>query len=211
MTEIEIIARILQGDKDLYELIVRRFNPTIYKIGRSYNYNHADTQDLMQECFIDAYRNLAQFENKSSFKTWITRIMLNRCYHKSQKRSSQNEVVAELDENAIPMFSTPNNDTDKVVKRKELALMIEEMLARVPLEYRMVFTLREINGMDTDETAAILDISRSNVKVRLSRAKTMLRREFEKSYSAAELYEFNLIYCDAMVNRVMPQIMENKL
>ena len=55
ITEAEIISRVISGEKALYELIVRRFNPTLYKIGRSYNYNHQDTQDLMQDTFIDAY------------------------------------------------------------------------------------------------------------------------------------------------------------
>ena len=62
LSEEEIIQRILAGEKPLYELIVKRFNPTLYKIGRSYNYNHQDTQDLMQDSFIDAYKNLKQFD-----------------------------------------------------------------------------------------------------------------------------------------------------
>mgnify|MGYP003524899807 FL=1 len=61
LSEEEIIQRILAGEKPLYELIVKRFNPTLYKIGRSYNFNHQDTQDLMQDSFIDAYKNLKQF------------------------------------------------------------------------------------------------------------------------------------------------------
>ena len=66
-TEEEIIRRIIAGERALYEIIVRRFNPSLYKIGRSYNYNHQDTQDLMQETFIDAYKNLLKFEGRSGF------------------------------------------------------------------------------------------------------------------------------------------------
>ena len=67
-SEEEIIGRIIDGEKGLYEIMVRRFNPYLYKIGRSYNYNHEDTQDLMQETFIDAYKNLLQFEGRSGLK-----------------------------------------------------------------------------------------------------------------------------------------------
>src|SRR3546814_18520284 len=74
LTETEIIRRVMCGEKALYEMIVRRFNPCLYKIGRSYNYNHQDTQDLMQETFIDAYKGLSQFEGRAHFKTWIIRI-----------------------------------------------------------------------------------------------------------------------------------------
>ena len=84
-TEAEIIRRILDGEKAMYEIIVRRFNPYLYKIGRSYNYNHEDTQDLMQDTFVDAYKNLLQFEGRSNFKTWIIRIMMNNCYRKGKK------------------------------------------------------------------------------------------------------------------------------
>ena len=64
----QIIERILNGEKSFYELIVRRYNPNLYKVGRSYNYNHEDTQDLMQDTYIDAYKSLAQFEGRSNFK-----------------------------------------------------------------------------------------------------------------------------------------------
>src|SRR3546814_3511054 len=92
------------------------------------------------------------------------RIMLNQCYRKRQKFSYKNEITANVNENAIPMFSSNNNDIEKVVRRKELSILIEEALTEIPLEYRMVFTLREINGMNTAETAKLLDISERDRK-----------------------------------------------
>ena len=73
------------GETALYEIIIRRYNPYLYKTGRSYGYNHQDTEDLMQETFINAYTNLKKFENRSSFKTWVTRIMLNNCFQKKEE------------------------------------------------------------------------------------------------------------------------------
>ena len=203
LLEVELTQRILNGEKPLYEIIVRRFNPILYKIGRSYNYNHEDTQDLMQETFIDAYRNLVQFEARSSFKTWIVRIMLNNCFHKKKKLSFLNEIIEETKENAQPMFTNSNQETHKIVQSRELGQIIEEALLKIPEDYRMVFSLREINGMNVAETAELLNISEANVKVRLNRAKAMLREEIEKSYSPNELFEFNAVYCNAMTERVM--------
>lgn len=208
LTETEIIERILKGEKSLYELIVRRFNPYLYKIGRSYNYNHEDTQDLMQETFIDAYKSLLQFEGRASFKTWIIRIMMNNCYRKREKSSFKNEIMQDANEHSTPLFTNKNNDTDKIIQNRELGSIIEKALVQIPLDYRMVFSLREINGLNVSETADMLNISEANVKVRLNRAKTMLRSEIENSYSASELFEFNLIYCDAMVENVMKKIDE---
>lgn len=207
-TEAEVIARVIDGEKALYEIIVRRFNPYLYKIGRSYNYNHEDTQDLMQETFIDAYKNLLQFEGRSDFKTWIIRIMMNNCYRKRGKASFKNEMMQDVNEHSTPMFSNRNNDTEKVIQNRELGHIIESALRKIPFDYRMVFSLREINGLNVSETAEMLGISEANVKVRLSRAKLMLRRDIESAYSANELFEFNLIYCDPMVENVMNKINE---
>ncbi len=208
LTEAEIIQRILEGKKELYEIIVRRFNPYLYKIGRSYNYNHEDTQDLMQETFIDAYKNLIKFENRSGFKTWIIRIMLNNCYRKKQGSSFKNEIPQQVNKFSKPMFTIPDMVSDKIIQNRELAHTIEEALSHIPYDYRIVFSLREITGLHVVETSELLHISEANVKVRLNRAKAMLRKEIEKTYSSAELFEFNLIYCDAIVENVMKKINE---
>lgn len=209
LTETEVIGRVLNGEKALYEIIVRRFNPHLYKVGRSYNYNHEDTQDLIQDTFMDAYKNLLQFEGRSDFKTWIIRIMMNNCFRKKRKSSFKNEIMQDVNDNLKPMFTSANNDTDKIVQNRELRHIIEDALGKIPFDYRMAFSLREINGLNVSETANLLSISESNVKARLNRAKTMLRREVEKTYSANELFEFNLIYCDTIVENVMKKINES--
>lgn len=206
-TDTELVNKILEGELALYEILIRRNNPYLYKIGRSYNYNHEDTQDLMQDTFIDTYLNLSKFENRSSFKTWIIRIMINNCYKKLQKLGYKNEISTEINEKAIPMFTdNSNTDTNKVIMAKELNFVIENALIQIPLDYRMVFSLRKIAGLNVAETAQSLNISENNVKVRFNRAKAMLRKQIEKSYTETDLYEFNLIYCDAMVLNVMNRI-----
>lgn len=207
-TEAQIIERILKGEKALYEIIVRRFNSCLYKAGRSYNYNHEDTQDLMQETFIDAYKNLLQFEGRSDFKTWIIRIMINNCYRKKGKLSFKNEITQDVHDNSKPMFTNSNDATYKIIQTRELGYIIENALSKIPFGYRIVFSLRELSGLSVSETASLLNISEANVKVRLNRTKTMLRNEMGKKYSASELFEFNLIYCDAMVENVMKKINE---
>lgn len=208
-TDLEVVQKIVSGEVELFEIIIRRNNPSLYKVGRSYNYNHEDTQDLMQDTYIDAFTALSKFENRSSFKTWIIKIMLNNCYKKQQKWSSKNIITTEINENSTPMFSNnQQTDTNKTVMNRELNFVIENSLQQIPMDYRLVFTLREVNGLNIAETADTLNISEANVKVRLNRAKTMLRKEVEKSYSAEDIFEFNLVYCDAMVQRVINKIKE---
>jgi len=209
-TDAEVIQKILAGETALFELLVRRYNPYLYKTGRTYNYNHEDTQDLMQDTFIDAYASLSKFEGRSSVKTWIIKIMLNNCFRKRQKLSYKNEIANEMDERSISGFSNQmKTDADKTIQNRELNIIIANALERLPLDFRMVFSLRELNGMSITETADILSISETNVKVRLNRAKSMLRKEIERYYSAQDIYEFNLVYCDRIVDRVMKSLKGN--
>ncbi len=207
ISDIEVIRKILSGEAALFEILIRRNNPFLYKTGRSYGYSHEDTQDLVQETLISAYLNLSKFENRSSFKTWIIKIMLNNCFQKQQKLSFKNEMINtnKIDEKSTPMYADHQyTDTNKMVLNRELRHVIENSLVQVPFEYRMVFSLRVINGLNTTETAEALNISESNVKVRLNRAKSMLRNEIEKIYTVEDIFEFNLIHC--VVSRVMSGI-----
>lgn len=205
-SDTEIIGKILEGDSGLYEILIRRYNPFLYRIGRAYRYDHAETEDLMQETYVQGYFNLSKFENRSTFKTWLTRIMLNNCYQQKQKLRYQKEVafasVGKHSPDVVPLFHQFSN-SEKIMVNKELARVLENALTHIPEDYRIVFTLRELNGLNVSETVEALQITESNVKVRLNRAKKMLRTEIEKMYSAEEIFEFNLIYCDRMVDRVM--------
>src|SRR6185437_8215874 len=206
LPDADIIKEIISGKVALYEILIRRSNPFLYRAGRAYGYNHEDVQDLMQDSFINAYTNLSKFKNRSAFKTWVTRIMINNCYAKKQKFSYKNEMATEkvINEKSTPMFSSQSSkNTDKSILNKELSQVIEQAIEKIPLDYRMVFSLREINGMNVAETAEALDISLANVKERL-------RKEIEKMYSPADIYEFNLVYCDLMVSRVMNELNKNK-
>lgn len=206
-TDLEIIGKITSGETKLYEILIRRYNSALYRIGLAYPYSHHDTEDLMQETYISAFYSLQKFENRSSFKTWITRIMLNHCYQKKQKFSFQHEVMVESyeSEKSVPMFHKPA-DTERMITGRELGHVLEIALTTIPEDYRMVFTLRELNGLNVADTAEVLGITESNVKVRVNRAKKMLRSQVEKMYLPEDIFEFNLIYCDHMVEQVMNQI-----
>jgi len=205
-TDFEIIDKVVAGETKLFEVLIRRNNAALYKIGRSYRYNHQDTEDLMQEAYIAAFHSLPKFEKRSSFKTWLSRVMINLCYQKKQRSSFKNEIPLETNEKGkiVPMFQQlPTMETPV---NKELGRVLENAINKIPEDYRIVFTLRELNGLSISETTETLQISESNVKVRLNRAKKLLRTEIEKMYSPEDIFEFNLIYCDRMVQNVMKQI-----
>lgn len=206
ISEAELVQKIKNGETGLFEILIRRNNPFLYKVGMSYGYSHEDVEDLMQESFLCAYVNLEKFEQRSSFKTWIIRIMLNQCYKKAQKSSFKNEKATDNagNEQLIPLFQNRQTmDIFNTVVNRELNHVIGDAITRMPMDYRMVFSLRELNGLSTAETAEALDISEANVKVRLNRARHMLRQMVEQMYSPEDIFEFNLVYCDRIVSRVM--------
>ncbi|MBS1736672.1 MAG: sigma-70 family RNA polymerase sigma factor [Bacteroidetes bacterium] len=207
ITDTEIIQKVINGDTNAFEAIIRKYDSLLYKIARGYRFNHEDSQDLMQDAYINIYKNLRKFESRSSFKTWITRIILNLCYQKRHKPSQGNE---EIEINNIPEKSIGleafSKTVEKITENKELGKILENAVHEIPENYRMVFILREVNGLSIAETAEILSLTESNVKVRLSRAKAMLKNEISKTYNARDIFEFNLIYCDAMVHNVMAKI-----
>ena len=205
----EIIQRILDGETALFEILIRRYNPVLYKIARGYGFNHQDAEDLMQEAHVTAFQQLKQFEQRASYKTWLSKILIHKCLYKLKhgyfKYEVQNSEL--IQENILSSFSKEEQgDLRTTIINRELSKALEASLEQIPFPYRTVFILREIEGFSVAETADLLDISPVNVKVRLNRAKTMLQKQLEQFYSSGELYEFNLVYCTALVNRVFASI-----
>jgi RNA polymerase sigma factor (sigma-70 family) len=204
----ELIEKIINGEKALFEVIIRRLNPGLYKLARGFGYNHQDAQDLMQETYLAVYSSLKKFEGRSSLKTWASRIMVNKCLYRKAHGYYSKEIPStdNMNENTVPMHTINPADTGKQVLHREFSKLLEHHLSELADIYKTVFVLREVEGFSVAETADMLSISEVNVKVRLNRAKTMLQQKMESYYSGADIYEFNLIYCDAMVNRVLAEI-----
>ncbi len=206
LPDTEIVDRILAGETRLFEVLIRRNNAALYRIGRAYHLNHHDTEDLMQETWVAAFQSLSRFEHRSTFRTWLSRVMINQCYHRKTKKSYNQEVIMENQGEAkvVPLFHQSAQESNPVYR--ELGNVLEHAISSIPEDYRMVFALRELNGLSVEETGEVLGITESNVKVRLNRARKMLRTQIEKLYSPQDIYEFNLRYCDRMVERVMARV-----
>jgi RNA polymerase sigma factor (sigma-70 family) len=205
----EIIAKVLDGELALFEVLIRRYNSLLYKIARSYGLNHYYAEDVMQETHVSAYTELKSFKQNSSYKTWLTRIHLNKCYHKLNYGHLKYETADSdliTDQSASMHSSGTRQDTERVVMNKELAKVLEQSMQGLPLIYRTVFVLRELEGFSVAESSEMLGITPINVKVRLNRAKALLQKQLEQYYSTADIYEFHLRYCDGIVQQVFDRI-----
>jgi RNA polymerase sigma-70 factor (ECF subfamily) len=191
-----IIEKILLGEKRLFETIIRRYNQRLYRVGMAVLGNDAEVEDAMQTAYINAFEHLSQFEKRSSFATWLTRIMLNQCYE--QKRRTQLFKKNTDDPQNFISMKTPAN----ILVQKELSGILERAIDALPEKYRLVFVLRELADLSVRETSEALNIGEPNVKVRLNRAKSMLRTDLGE-YIKDHIYNFHLSRCDRIVANVM--------
>ena len=200
LPDLVLVQHILSGQKNFFEIIMRRYNQRLYRAGMSILGDEAETEEAMQSAYIKAYEHLASFENRSSLATWLTRIMLNECFGRKKSRRLLPVDATKPPENNISL-STPMDQ----LMNKELSATLEAAIARLPEQYRTVFMLREIEELSIRETGEVLDITEANVKVRLNRAKTMLRSEL-KGYIKGHVYPFHLTRCNRIIAAVMEKI-----
>ena len=203
----EIITRMLQGEKDLYAIIVRRYNQRLYRIGISIINDEREVEDIMQVAYINAYENLGKFAFKASFSTWLTRILINESLLRLRKRQQSIIMNEGSMENTIQLQSTQEPRTPATtVINAELRDILDHAIRDLPEIYRSVFVMREIENMNIAETKACLFISEENVKVRLNRAKAMLRASLKTYYKKEDILHFHLSRCTKMVETVMKNL-----
>ena len=204
----ELIARILEGEKECYTQIVRRYNARLFRVGLGIMANETDVEEAMQVAYINAYENLAQFQFKSSFSTWLTRIMINECLLRLRKKKTDFQL------NDPHMLQELNHQQQEpgtpasAALNAELKKILDESVRKLPDIYRVVFVMREIEQMSVGETQECLEISESNVKIRLNRAKAMLRESLSRYYQKDDLLHFHLSRCDRMVEAVWQKLLE---
>jgi RNA polymerase sigma factor (sigma-70 family) len=201
LSDEELVQRIVNGEQNLYEKLIRRFNERLYRISMSIINDDKDAEDIMQTTYLNAYRQLSGFKHQSSFSTWITRILINESLlHKKRKLKSEKKMMEHTNNDYRPQ--TPLDS----LMNKELKIILERAVLTLPEKYRVVFVMREVQGMSTNETMDALQLGESNVKIRLNRAKEMLRTELNNYWQPNQVLKFNLVRCDVVVDYVMQKI-----
>ncbi len=199
----EIVGRVLAGETALYELLMRRHNQRIYRIGRAILRDDAEAEDVMQDAYVRAYQNLASFEGRAKFSTWLTRIAVHEALSRVRKRSrfQSLEPTDDSQGDAMNIAISPGRSPEQETYDRELAGVLERAVLSLSDEYRVVFMLRDVEGMSTEETAQCLDLTQENVKVRLHRAHGKLRKQLYESLgsAASRSFQFHAVRCDRVV------------
>jgi RNA polymerase sigma-70 factor, ECF subfamily len=181
-TEAGLIARIVGGEKELFHDLIRPYERMVYLTLFSIVKSEAEAEDGAQETVINAYRHLSSFRGEAKFSTWLTMIAINEGRKRLRKAKSAAEESIEEEADEHGGDYTPAQLTDwreiplERLERKEIREALRSAVAELPGTYRQVFTLRDLEELNVEETAQALGISANLVKVRLHRARILLQK-----------------------------------
>jgi RNA polymerase sigma factor (sigma-70 family) len=205
-----IVRRVVSGEKELFEILMRRYNQRLYRVLRGYLKDEAEIQDAMQNAYLKAFDKLFQFQGTSSFSTWLIRIGINEALVrlKDLKKAKVVSINSLPTERTIAISEIPeqNMNPEKTFIRQESTRLLEKAIENLPEKYRIVYILKEVEGLEYSQIEEIVGLTESNVKVRLHRAKNLLKDTLYKLSLNAEVFEFGNTRCDGIVNFVMSRI-----
>jgi len=205
-TDEEVIERVKAGDTALYEIVMRRYNQRLYRVARAILRDDAEAEDVMQDAYVRAYQHLSQFAGRAPFSAWLTRIAVNEALARLRMRSRTGQLEdAEQDGEFLMTIAETSPDPEQGASRAELGHLLEEAVLGLPQQFRAVVMLRDVEELSTSETAAALDISEENVKVRLHRGHALLRCWlFDRvGAKARNAFPFMGVRCDRVVQSVL--------
>jgi RNA polymerase sigma-70 factor (ECF subfamily) len=214
MTDAEIVKRVQAGDRALFEILMRRHNQRVYRAARAIVKDERDVEDVMQQAYINAFTHLHQFEERSQFSTWLTRIALNEAFGRRQRLLAESKTIVPLlavDETSGEVMESIRSSLpgpERQAYARELREVLEEAVDALPETYRTVFMLRDIEGLSTAETGEGLGLGEEAVKTRLHRARAMIRRAVTSRIgeAAAGAFPFQAPRCDRVVAFVLDAI-----
>lgn len=193
------VAKVLEGNKEEFRHIIRLCNQPLYRTAIVILKNESDAEDALQSTYLKAYMHLFSFRGEASFLTWITRILINEC--KMMRRKEKISTSLDHEDVATKMSETPN--TMETLDKNQVQHWLERAVLELPEKYRLVYVVREVNEFSTKKTADVLGLTEENVKVRLHRAKTLIRENLMQKVNPQEIFAFGNKKCEAMSQRTM--------
>jgi RNA polymerase sigma-70 factor (ECF subfamily) len=187
--ELVLVQAAKKGDLEAFSELVKRYDRNVFRIAQHITHNEEDAQDVVQEAFLKAYTNLAQFQGNSKFYTWLVRIAVNEALMKLRRRRSDKTVSidedVETEEGSMPReVADWSPNPEQLYGTSELGDILKKTIQGLPPGFRTVFVLRDVEGLSTEETAEMLGLSIPAVKSRLLRARLQLRERLAKYFKS---------------------------
>ncbi len=188
--ERDLIERSRNGDANAFGRLIGRYEDRIYRLARHVCAGvPSEADDVYQETFLTAFKKIRGFRGDSDLGTWLYRIASNLCLMRRRKKSREPFVPLldrphDHDEAPARQFRDWSPTPEETANKKELVEKVAGALSKLPVDYRLVVTLRDVEGLSAEETAKILKLSVPAVKSRLHRGRLFLRDEFERAFAA---------------------------
>jgi RNA polymerase sigma-70 factor (ECF subfamily) len=211
-----LAARVAGGDHASFEMLMRRYNARLFRVARAILRDDAEAEDALQEAYLDAYRRMSSFHGDSALATWLTRLVINRALMRLRRHRRDRVVVpfatAGRDDGSmeIEMADPQAESPGAALWRAEVRQLIERRLDELPVAFRTVFVLRDVEDLSVEETAACLSIPAATVRTRLFRARALLREALARDLDRAtsDVFGFAGARCDRIVANVLARLSE---
>ena len=211
-SEAELVALAKHRDEPAIRELVRRLNPRLFRVARGLVATDAEAEDVVQDAYLAAFTHLDGFRGEARFATWMTRIVLNAAGTR-RRRSRPHEEYDTLAEDRLECpdvvaFPTRPHDAEAALGRSQVRVLLEEAVGRLPPDLRLVFVLREAEGLSILAIARDLDLNPVTVKTRLFRARRRLRILLEERLRGGfdSVFPFNGALCAGMADRVVSSL-----
>ena len=217
LTDPELAQRISAGDKQAFELLMRRHNQILYRTARSILRDDAEAEDAVQEAYLLAYRGMSGFRGDAKLSTWLVRIVVNEAIGRARRRRRGAEIIqlsgeTREDSEAAEgnMNETLPEQPEGAAQRAQTRRLLESKIDELPDAFRTVFVLRALEELSVEESAAALGIPEATVRSRFFRARGLLREALSKEIDLAygDAFAFAGARCDRIVAGVMAKLEE---
>jgi RNA polymerase sigma-70 factor, ECF subfamily len=214
LTDSDLAARVAQQDHAAFETLMRRHNGRLFRVARAILKDDAEAEDALQDAYLNAYRHIGEYRAEAQLATWLTRIVVNQSLMRLRRQKSDGVVVPfrqdDVDE-PRPEAEVRDDKTESpsaATLRAEIRRILERRIDELPVNYRTVFVMREVEDLSVEETAACLSIPVATVRTRHFRARALLRESLarEVDMASGDVFAFLGARCDRVVAGVLARL-----
>ena len=212
LTDDRLVELARENDLTAFEALMRRHNRRLFRVTRSVLQDVAAAEDAVQEAYIRAFTKLSSYKPTGKFSSWLTRVALNEALMMRRRDRSDTVSLDEIGDQAVvpaePTSQEPPT-AEQFVEAAHARALLEHAIDALPENFRMVFVLRVVEGLDVRETAECLELNSNTVRTRLFRAQRQLRSDLSRRLQgeSSEIFDFGAERCDHVVERVLERLL----
>jgi RNA polymerase sigma-70 factor (ECF subfamily) len=211
----QLVEAIAGANYVAFEALMRRYNSKLFRVARAILKDDAEAEDVLQDAYLDAYRHIRDFKGGAQVSTWLTRIVINQALMRLRRHKRDriveffgDRLLAEPDDSKGNVPDEYTESPPSATLRDEIRRILEHRIDELPLAFRTVFVMREVEDMTVQETAECLSIPAATVRSRLFRARALLREVLARDIEGAmlDVFDFAGERCDRVIAGVLARL-----